>query len=137
VERTPDYPRALAAASAARILPGIAVDVADVPHRDRLEHRDRLAADIGSLLGGRPLARARAVEWRLAARLNSIFESVDLLVLPVAPSLPFAAGRYQGRGFVKTWLASGTLFAFTLPWNYTGQPAAAVPSGFTEDGRRH
>jgi amidase len=54
-------------------------------------------------------------------------------MLPVAPTLPFAAGRHQGRGFVKTWLASGTHFAFTLPWNYTGQPAAAVPAGLTHD----
>jgi amidase len=25
-------------------------------------------------------------------------------------------------------------YPFTGAWNYTGQPAAAVPAGFTEDG---
>lgn len=134
VERTPDYPQTLSAACAARILAGIAADLADLPQRDRLERRDRVAASIGRLLAARGLIRARAAEPRLSARLNAIFDSIDVLLLPVAPTLPFAAGRYQGRGFIPTWLASGTHFAFTLPWNYTGQPAAAVPAGYTDDG---
>ena len=31
-------------------------------------------------------------------------------------------------------MANGMMIAFTVPWNQTGQPAASVPAGFTDDG---
>jgi amidase len=30
--------------------------------------------------------------------------------------------------------SSGRFVAYTAPWNITGQPAASVPAGWTDDG---
>jgi amidase len=35
---------------------------------------------------------------------------------------------------VRTFNGSGPYVTYTAVWNYLGQPAAAVPAGFDEDG---
>lgn len=133
-ERTPNYPQALAPAAAVRMLAGIAADLASLPHPERVERRFRRMGALGSLLSHRALAWARAVEPAISARVNAIFDSADVLVLPVTPEVPFEAGRWQDRGALATVIDNGAVDAFAAPWNVTGQPAAAVPAGFTNDG---
>jgi aspartyl-tRNA(Asn)/glutamyl-tRNA(Gln) amidotransferase subunit A len=62
------------------------------------------------------------------------FRSYDLLVTPTLAVPPFEHGL-QGPATIEGrevdafyWLS------FTFPFNFTGQPAATVPAGFTEDG---
>jgi aspartyl-tRNA(Asn)/glutamyl-tRNA(Gln) amidotransferase subunit A len=62
------------------------------------------------------------------------FRSYDLLVTPTLAVPPFEHGL-QGPPVIEGrevdafyWLS------FTFPFNFTGQPAATVPAGFTEDG---
>jgi aspartyl-tRNA(Asn)/glutamyl-tRNA(Gln) amidotransferase subunit A len=61
----------------------------------------------------------------------------DLLLTPTLAALPFEIGplgklgpnSIDGQTVGEThWLS------FTFPMNFTGQPAATVPAGFTEDG---
>jgi aspartyl-tRNA(Asn)/glutamyl-tRNA(Gln) amidotransferase subunit A len=62
------------------------------------------------------------------------FRSYDLLLTPTLAVAPFEHGL-QGPPVIDGrevdafyWLS------FTFPFNFTGQPAATVPAGFTEDG---
>ena len=59
------------------------------------------------------------------------FEAHDVLVCPVQPSLPVQTGRWEGRGALWTINSAGRLIPYTVPWNFTGQPAA----GFCPDGK--
>ena len=43
-------------------------------------------------------------------------------------------GRGSNRSFVTTFLGASPWQCFTPQWNFTGQPAAAVPAGFDADG---
>jgi amidase len=117
-----------------RFLAGTNHDVKRVPHPQRLERRTRTLARWGSFLDGRMLERALAAEAKHAARLGRLFEDVDVLLTPTVarPSLP--AGKWEGRGAFWTLNGEGRFTPFATPWNVTGQPAAAVPAGFTEDG---
>jgi aspartyl-tRNA(Asn)/glutamyl-tRNA(Gln) amidotransferase subunit A len=62
------------------------------------------------------------------------FRSYDLLLTPTLAVAPFEHGL-QGPATIEGrevdafyWLS------FTFPFNFTGQPAATVPAGFTQDG---
>jgi amidase len=43
-------------------------------------------------------------------------------------------GRWDGRDALRTFLGVANWTPGTAVWNVTGQPAAAVPAGFTGDG---
>lgn len=133
VERAPDYPILLQQMISARVLPGVAEDVATLPRPERLERRFQHYARLGRALSGR-VAAARRAEPRIAARMNAIFDDVDVVLTPVAPTAAFDAGRWEGRSTLRALLGSTDAITFTSPWNYTGQPAASVPAGMTSDG---
>ena len=117
-----------------RWLGGISDDVAAVPHPERLEGRTRGFGRLGSLY---PEAALRAaVRWAAkdAARVNRIFERFDVLVTPVVGEVPFPVGRWEGRSALRTALGMSRMFCFAPLWNHTGQPAASVPIGFTDEG---
>ena len=133
-QRTPDYPQLLPLAASARILAGVAEDVASLARPEGLERRFRQIGRISTLFRGPAVARARAAEPALTARLAAIFDDVDVFMCPVAPSVPFETGRWDGRSWPRVLLGNTPLIAFTSPWNFTGQPAAAVPAGFADDG---
>ena len=54
--------------------------------------------------------------------------------MPTLAAPPVEAGRWEGKGALLTFLGVSTWSPGTAPWNVTGQPAAAVPAGFTDDG---
>jgi amidase len=117
-----------------RWLRGIHDDAAKLPHPRRLERRIRRLAQAGSLVSPALVARARAREAGYAARVGRVFEDYDVVMTPTIPCLPWESLRYEGRGPVWTTNGAAGLVAFTTVWNVTGQPAASIPAGFTDDG---
>ncbi len=118
----------------ARFLKGVAETVDEVPRPERLERRTRGFGRLGGLL---PEA---VYEWAIArrpeevARINAIFDSVDVLVMPVMGGTALPVRRWQGRGALATTLGMGRFYPFCVPWNHLGNPAMAVPFGFGADG---
>lgn len=134
VERDPDYGAATAPASSARIVRGIGDEARTLPHFERLDLRFRRLTRVSRLISDGLLARARAAEAANAARINQVFDSCDVLMVPVGPELPFPVNRWEGHGLALTFDGNSRLIVFNSVWNQTGQPAAAVPAGWTDDG---
>ena len=135
VVRDPDYPPAAVYANfLPRYFRGIYDDVRKLPHQDRLEKRTRDMARIGSLLSERRMATVRAGESAVAARIQSIFDDVDVVITPGNATGPSRIGAYQRRGGISTLLLVSQRVPFFEIWNLTGQPAAAVPWGLDHTG---
>jgi amidase len=135
VVRDPDYPpSAVYANFLPRYFRGIYDDVRVLPHQDRLEKRTRNMARIGSLLSDQRMARVRAGEAAVAARIQSIFDDVDVVITPGNATGPSRIGAYQRRGGVATLMFVSQRVPFFEIWNLTGQPAAAVPWGLDRGG---
>ena len=113
---------------------GIRAHHDEVPNPERLERRTRAIARYGRLIPDRMLRRSLAREAAHAERINAVFDDIDVLVTPVAGTLPVEVGRWRGAGATRTVLGMGRVYPFTAVWNYTGQPAMAVPVGFSVDG---
>jgi amidase len=113
---------------------GVADDAARVGRPEELERRTRRMAALGRKLHGRPLRRAVEREGEIAKRINGVFDDVDLLITPMIASPARKADIGEGRGAFRTFNDGAPYVAYTAVWNYTGQPAAAVPAGFDEDG---
>jgi amidase len=135
VVRDPDYPPAAIYANfLPRYFRGIYNDVHALPHQDRLEKRTRSMARIGSLLTDRRMATVRAGESAVAARIQSIFDDVDVVITPGNATGPSRVGAYQRRGGISSLLLVSQRVPFFEIWNLTGQPAVAVPWGLDRDG---
>ncbi len=118
----------------ARFLKGVAETVEEVPHPERLERRTRGFGRLGKIL---PEALyQKAMERRPAeqARINAIFDSVDVLVMPVMGGTALPVRRWEGRGALQTVLGMSRFYPYCVPWNHLGNPAMAVPAGFSPDG---
>src|ERR1700684_4053581 len=135
VVRDPDYPPAAIYANfLPRYFRGIYEDVRKLPHQDRLEKRTRSMARIGSLLSERRMATVRAGEPAVAARIQSIFDDVDVVITPGSATGPSRIGAYQRRGGISSLLLVSQRVPFFEIWNLTGQPAAALPWGLDGGG---
>jgi amidase len=137
VHRDPDW-GSIGNQIPARYLGGIAEDIDEVPHRERLERQTR---------GYRRLARALAPGWAVrravrlersdSERINRIFSDeggADLLLTPMTAGPAVEIGRWHGLGPVRTILGQSRWYPYAVPWNHTGQPAAAVPATLSSDG---
>ncbi len=116
-----------------RYLSGVHDEAAAVAHPERLERRTRRLARIGSV-AHRRLAAVRAGEVRDAARINAIFDDVDIVLGPTLARSAIRVGRYEGRGAAYTLNGALRFVPFNGVWNHLGNPAAAVPAGFDADG---
>ncbi len=132
-ERTPEY-GTVGNDIIILYLRGIRAHHDEVPSPERLERRTRRIARYGRLIPDRLLRAALAREARRAEQINSIFDHVDVLVTPVVGTLPVEVGRWRGKGALSTLIGMGQVYPFTAVWNYTGQPAMAVPVGFSAEG---
>ena len=77
--------------------------------------------------------RARAV---YAADIHRFFETVDILLTPTIPILPFDAELEapDGMGSNSDILPWTGWTPFTYPFNITGNPAASIPAGVSRTG---
>jgi amidase len=134
VEREIDYGTGAFRNVLVRYLRGIYDEAQAVPYPDRLEPRTAAMARLGRLIPAGQVAKTRAAEEALAARINAIFDHADVVLLPGPSGPPFAVGQLHGRGALWTLNASASKVPWYGAFNATGQPAASVPAGFDAAG---
>jgi amidase len=117
-----------------RYLAGIHDDFEKVPHPERLERRTRGFARLGGLFPRRMVEGARRAAKKDGARVNRIFDRFEVLVTPTVGVPPLPVGHWEGRGALRIMIGMSRAYAFSPLWNHLGQPAAAVPMGFTDNG---
>jgi amidase len=117
-----------------RFLRGVADTVAEVPHPERLERRTRGFGRLGRMLPDVAYERALRGRDSDAARINTIFDSYDVLVTPVMGGTAVQIRRWEGQGALRTVLGMSRFYPYCVPWNHLGNPAMSVPTGFADDG---
>ena len=105
-----------------------------MPHPERLSRRTKGFRRLGRAIVSRGLERARAEEAVNAAALATVFERADVLMTPMFTKRPIPIGTYEGRGALWSFNGYSRWVPYCAAWNHTGQPAASVPAGFTDDG---
>ena len=100
--------------------------------RDRMDPGLVQVVEEGSRMGAVQLGKASFARAAFSEQVRKFFTRYDLLLTPTLAVPPFAAGMEwppaHRDGSRLAWVA------FTYPFNLTGQPAATVPCGFTQDG---
>jgi amidase len=134
VEREIDYGAAAASNVLVRFLRGIRDEAAALPHPERLEPRTRGMARRGALVPPGVVARARSAEPGLAARVQAVLATADVVLLPGPTGPPFTIGELAGRGATYTLNAAAAKVPYYAAFNATGQPACSVPAGFDRHG---
>lgn len=76
---------------------------------------------------GSDYARMLFTKQELTAKTGKFLRTYDLLLTPTLTAPPHPVDFNDPIGYLK-WVA------FTVPFNFTGQPAASIPAGWTEDG---
>lgn len=106
------------------------------PAREHIKPEALWEHDQAQGLDAMALLRASEQRTRLHAALLALFDTVDLLALPVAQVWPFAIGerwprQIAGRAMdtYHRWMES-TLYA-----TFAGAPAISLPAGFHANGR--
>jgi amidase len=133
-EHDPDYGYDTGPSVLTRYLRGGHDEAHVLPHYERLSRSTRGFAKMGALVPSALLEWSRSGEAALAARLNRVLESHDVLITPATAQPPPRIGQFDGRGALWTLNAVIALVPYNAPWNLTGQPAAAVPAGLGSDG---
>lgn len=133
-EEEVDYPLKGVLQTVARYFRGVHDDAAELPRAHRLERRTQAMARAGGLIPRRVVDRARAEEAAVTAKVGEVFAQHDVVLTPLLAQLPLRVGQFEGRGALRTFYGSAQLTPYTPTWNGTGQPAAAVPTGFTAGG---
>ena len=90
--------------------------------------------DRGQRTSGADYARALLAAHVIRAKLDDLFEGFDLLITPTMAVSAFPVGQQpkfiDGREVHPRY----DYMPFTPVFNLTGQPAASIPCGFTNDG---
>ena len=133
VWRDPDY-GAVGNQVSVLYMRGIADDARALPHPERLGKHVRQLVRLGALFPDAAVRKARSVAKKHAARIHGIFDHCDVLLTPTIGQPPVPVGKWESRPGLWTLAGMMRRTGFTPPWNYLGNPAAAVPAGFTEGG---
>ena len=129
----PDYGN-LSSLLVPRYLRGVHEQVLAMAHPERLERRTRVLSRIGRLVPKRWATSAREREPGHATRVNAIFDDHDVVLVPMMAQPPAPIMDVEGSGAVRALLEQWRRYPFSGVWNALGNPAAAVPAGFTDDG---
>jgi amidase len=106
-----------------------------IPDRSKLERSTRQMAGAGrALVPPRRRERLLAKRVSTAARIVSLWDEVDVLLTPALATTPIAAEGGYGRSAPIAIDRSSRFTPFTSVFNVTGQPAIALPAGFSPDG---
>ena len=134
LQKDPDWGR-IADNISARFLHGVGKTVEEVPHPERLERRTRGFGRLGKALPDRLFEKAVGPGREAdRARIDAIFDSHDVLVMPTMGGTALPVRRWEGMGAIRTVLGMSRFYPFCVIWNHLGNPAMAVPFGFGADG---
>jgi aspartyl-tRNA(Asn)/glutamyl-tRNA(Gln) amidotransferase subunit A len=78
--------------------------------------------------------RARDAGDRLWSALEPVYRDHDLLATPATAVAPFGAGAVGVDDVAGEAVGPVGWMPFAFPFNFTGQPAASVPAGRTDEG---
>jgi amidase len=131
--RDPDWGR-VGDTITARFLKGVAETVDEVPLPERLERRTRGFGKLGGLLPEALYEKAIANRPAEIARINSLFDDVDVLITPVMGGTALPIRRWQGRSALHTVLGMSRFYPYCVPWNHLGNAAMSIPFGLGADG---
>ena len=134
VEREVKYPAVAFPHFLARFLKGIQLDVDTMAHPERLEKRTLGVRQMGALWPARRVAALRRGEAKLRDAIWSSLEGADILMTPTVSTLPPPVGKWKGKGALVTLNGVAGHVPYNAIFNATGQPAAAVPAGFSRGG---
>jgi amidase len=134
IDREIAYTPALAANVMARYLGGIAATGRSVPHPERISRRTRGYVRIGSLVTAAAIKHAKAAARADGEALWRPFADVDLVMTPMFTRRPPRIGAYEGRPAAIALTGSVRFVPWCGLFNHTGQPAASIPAGFSDDG---
>lgn len=132
-EVAPRYP-GVALPFLLQVMGGVSDEAARVDHPELLERRTRTL-----LSYSRPFLRhgawAERASLKAGARFAaSFFADFDLLLMPTTPGPAVPVGQLDGAGFWAANAKATRAASFTSIWNVLGNPAAAIPTGFTDAG---
>jgi amidase len=85
---------------------------------------------------GRPLSHddAARAHVALSARVDAWCGDLDLWITPTVGGPPPRIGVMEGLAPADAFAAIAPIGQFTAPFNVSGQPAASLPAGLTDDG---
>ena len=113
---------------------GIRDEGLSLPHPERLSAQTKGFVRIGRLFSDRRLGKVLDRMPAAAARIQALFKDFDVLITPTTAQLPVEVGHWRDKGALQTINGMSNVYPYGAAWNYTGQPAAAVPAGFTDSG---
>jgi amidase len=76
----------------------------------------------------------RRGEAKLREAIWASLGGADVLMTPTVSTLPPPVGKWKGKGAFVTLNGVAGHVPYNAIFNATGQPAAAVPSGFSQGG---
>jgi amidase len=88
--------------------------------------------DAGRALSALDYQRILLRRLELRGRVASLFETIDLLLIPVHPFPPLTLAMIQTLGEQPDLIAR--LQEYTCPFNMTGHPTITLPGGFSATG---
>jgi amidase len=113
---------------------GIRDEAVTLRHPERLSDQTKGFVRLGRLISDRRLTKIKDRMPAAAARIQSLFRDHDLLLTPATAQMPVEIGHWRGKSALRTINGMSNVYPYAATWNYTGQPAAAIPAGFTRDG---
>jgi amidase len=115
-------------------LRGIRDEARSMPHPERLSDQTKGFVRLGRLFSDRRLAKVRDRMPAASARIHELWDDHDVLLTPATAQMPVEVGRWRGKGALRTINGMSNVYPYAAAWNYTGQPAATIPAGFTDGG---
>jgi amidase len=107
----------------------------DLPAVDTLDTPNRTLLAMIETASSMELATAERILQEETRRAVAFFDDHDALLTPTLASGPPPLGtKVMGDEDWDGMFELLRIVAFTPTWNFTGQPAVAVPAGFDEDG---
>jgi amidase len=113
---------------------GIRDEALTLPHPERLSDQTKGFVRMGRIFSDRKMAKVRDRMPGATAKIVGFFRDFDVLLTPATAQPPFEVGKLHGLGSLRTMNTMANVYPYGFRWNYTGQPAATIPAGFTEAG---